>query len=189
MTGFRGFSFLVFFFFVSPWAAFSTVEPDNLLSVQEEMVRTAGYGEERLSSVLVTGTVLCEACLPGEVESRALHVPGALVGVACKTGGKRRKLNWSQGATDKYGDFIVDLPSRLHAIPRLDSACRVTIVRLPKRSPCRKVHIRKTRAIQLSSVGNGIRTYTTGVIKLRQQSKPGHVCIKKGRENAEERTW
>ncbi|XP_058080919.1 uncharacterized protein LOC131229075 [Magnolia sinica] len=172
MTGFRGFSILVFFFFSNSWAAaFSTVEPDDRLPLQEEFVRTAGYGEEKLSSVLVTGTVLCEACLPGDVTSRAWHVPGALVGVTCKIGGKRRKLNWSQGATDEYGDFIIDLPSHLHAIPRLEKVCTARIVRLPKRSPCRRVPVRKTRAIQFSSVGNGIRTYTAGVIKLQQQSK------------------
>lgn len=31
-------------------------------SSRDEMVHLAGYGEEKLSTVLVTGTVLCEAC-------------------------------------------------------------------------------------------------------------------------------
>ncbi|KAJ6317068.1 hypothetical protein OIU78_020198 [Salix suchowensis] len=39
-----------------PWHEFSN---------REELVQLAGYGEERLSTVLVTGTVLCEACLHG----------------------------------------------------------------------------------------------------------------------------
>lgn len=30
---------------------------------REDMVQVAGYGEEKLSTVLVTGTVLCHTCL------------------------------------------------------------------------------------------------------------------------------
>lgn len=30
---------------------------------RSELVHQAGYGEERLSSVLITGTILCDACL------------------------------------------------------------------------------------------------------------------------------
>ena len=75
MTGFHGFSFLLcccccccFFFFSTAFT--------NELESSLEMARTAGYGDEKLSSVLVTGTLLCEACLDGEAQSRAWHVPG-----------------------------------------------------------------------------------------------------------------
>lgn len=41
---------------------------------REEMVRIAGYGEEKLSSVLVMGTLLCDAS-PGS-ELHTSHVAG-----------------------------------------------------------------------------------------------------------------
>ncbi|MBA0703143.1 hypothetical protein Goari_020636 [Gossypium aridum] len=36
-------------------------------SSRDEMVHLAGYGEEKLSTILVTGTVLYEACLTAVV--------------------------------------------------------------------------------------------------------------------------
>ncbi|XXG55490.1 hypothetical protein AAC387_Pa03g3150 [Persea americana] len=187
MTGFHGFSFLlccccccVFFFST----AFT-----NELESSLEMARTAGYGDEKLSSVLVTGTLLCEACLDGEAQSRAWHVPGASVVVTCKIGRKRGKMNWAVGTTDEYGDFIVDLPSHLHANPRLEKACMVRVLRLPKSSACWKVFPGKPKGIRLSSVGNGIRTYTTGTVRLQSKSKVWRICLKRARDLEEERSW
>ncbi|KAK6265124.1 hypothetical protein SCA6_020558 [Theobroma cacao] len=45
-------------------------------SSREEMMQMAGYGEEKLSTVLVTGTVLCEACLHAEPQLRAWPISG-----------------------------------------------------------------------------------------------------------------
>ncbi|KAL5987919.1 hypothetical protein ACLOJK_035679 [Asimina triloba] len=197
MSEFRGpSSFLAFFFLFSYLGAclraISAVESDDelLVGVREEAARSAGYGEEKLSSVLVTGTVVCEACLPGEVETRAWHVPGASIGVACNSSGKRTRLSWSRGSTDEEGDFIIDLPSHLHAIPNLEKMCMAKIIRLPRNTLCRRASLKRLRSIRLSSVGNGIRTYTTGVMKLRRQSKTaGHACLKKRIEYEHERTW
>lgn len=47
------------------------------LSTREELVQMAGYGEEKLSTVLVTGSVLCEACLHGQDDQlRAWPITG-----------------------------------------------------------------------------------------------------------------
>ena len=47
------------------------------LSNQEDFVQMAGYGEEKLSTVLVTGSVHCEACLHGhEAELHAWPISG-----------------------------------------------------------------------------------------------------------------
>lgn len=41
-----------------------------------ELSRIAGYGEERLSSVLVIGTLDCGLCMAPESRLLSLHVPG-----------------------------------------------------------------------------------------------------------------
>lgn len=41
-----------------------------------ELSRIAGYGEERLSSVLVIGTLDCGLCMAPESRRLSLHVPG-----------------------------------------------------------------------------------------------------------------
>lgn len=46
------------------------------LSSREDLVQVAGYGEEKLSTVLVTGSLHCEACFHGEAELRAWAVSG-----------------------------------------------------------------------------------------------------------------
>ncbi|KAJ7946448.1 Pollen Ole e 1 allergen/extensin [Quillaja saponaria] len=38
------------------------------LPSQQEFLQMAGYGEEKLSTVLFTGSVHCEACLHGEAD-------------------------------------------------------------------------------------------------------------------------
>ncbi|XP_072991749.1 uncharacterized protein [Typha latifolia] len=147
--------------------------PMQLLS-RAELVRVAGYGEERLSSVLVTGTVVCHACV-----IPASHVSAAKVAVGCKMEGKRR-IDWVHGVTDDYGEFIVDLPSHLHAIPRIDKDCMVRILRLPMNSPCRLIASSRVRpqAIHLSSIGNGIRVYTAGLVSLNHNSEHLRGCSK-----------
>ncbi|KAG5252407.1 Pollen Ole allergen and extensin family protein [Salix suchowensis] len=149
----------IFIIFTAPWHEFSN---------REELVQLAGYGEERLSTVLVTGTVLCEACLHGGTQLiHARPVSGALVNVECHTGGKWSKTSSSQAVTDEYGDFLIDLPSQ--------------VLRFPQNSVCRPAHARKQKALELSSVGNGIRNYSAGEIKFLQlTSKPLQACTQRG---------
>ncbi|GAY35414.1 hypothetical protein CUMW_016200 [Citrus unshiu] len=151
------------------------------LSTREELVQMAGYGEEKLSTVLVTGSVLCEACLHGQDDQlRAWPITGALVSVYCHNS-HRKIISKTQTFTDEYGDFMIDLPSHLHATPNLDKTCSVKVLRLPKNSHCRPAYVKKHKGLKLSSVGNGIRTYAAGRIGfLHWTSKPLRACTGKG---------
>ncbi|GMH05230.1 hypothetical protein Nepgr_007070 [Nepenthes gracilis] len=142
----------------------------ELLS-RADMVEIAGYGEEKLSTVLITGALLCKDSSSTSHHHRRpqpLPVSGALMAATCNSFDiKNKKQTWAQGITDEYGDFIIDLPSHLHAIPNLHKACFVKVLRLPKNSPCRSAAFaRKPAGLRLSSVGNRIRTYTAGEILI-----------------------
>ncbi|KAK1307522.1 hypothetical protein QJS10_CPA10g01797 [Acorus calamus] len=69
---------LSFFFLFSSMQSSSTSASIDAMPLQlsrSELVKIAGYGEERLSSVLVTGTVLCESCSDERVSvSRTSYV-------------------------------------------------------------------------------------------------------------------
>ncbi|CAK9156804.1 unnamed protein product [Ilex paraguariensis] len=136
------------------------------LSSREDLIKMAGYGEEKLSTVMVSGTVLCYACSDQEAQAHPHPVSGALVAVSCDTRGEKRKSNWVRGSTDEYGDFLIDLPSHLHAIPNLEKICLVKVLQVPKNSPCHQAFTGKHKAIRLSSIGDGIRTYTSQTIQL-----------------------
>ena len=143
----------------------------ELLSSRDEVVQIAGYGEEKLSTVLITGSVTCEA--PHRPQPHAWPIQGASVGVNCKSHGRNNKWNKGKsmvatGVTDEFGDFMIDLPSHLHAIPNLEKVCIVKIHRIPKASLCRPAHvIKKHKGLTLSSFGNGIRTYNAGNIRIQ----------------------
>ncbi|PON38141.1 Pollen Ole e 1 allergen and extensin family protein [Parasponia andersonii] len=151
----------------------------------EELAAMAGYGEEKLSTVLVTGSVHCEACLHAS-QLHAWPVSGAQVAVNCHINGKKGKSSWIKGVTDEYGDFTIDLPSHLHAIPNLDRKCSVRVLRIPKNSLCRPAYVRRHKELRLSSVGNGIRTYDAGMVRfqhLASTTKQG--CVRKERNKSE----
>ncbi|KAE8637362.1 uncharacterized protein LOC116401783 [Cucumis sativus] len=144
----------------------------------------AGYGEERLSTVLVTGSVLCEACLHGdEPQVHAWPIKGAMVGVNCHNTGKNSKSSdWVHGVTDEFGDFVIDIPSHLHATRSFENVCSIKILRTPKNTHCRPAHLAGRKPLQLSSFGGGIRTYTSGVLRLQHQtSRPLQACRNEGR--------
>lgn len=123
-------------------------------------MKLAGYGEDKLSTVIVMGTLLCQLELRD-----SQTIAGALVGVKCMVGSKNRKMNWAHGTTDEDGSFLIDVPSHLHAIPDLDKVCLVRVLRLPKNSLCRPTA--RNKGIRLSSIGNGIRRYTAGNLRLQ----------------------
>ncbi|XP_078165030.1 uncharacterized protein LOC144559783 [Carex rostrata] len=148
-----------------------------------ELSRIAGYGEERLSSVLVIGTLDCGLCMAPESRLLSLHVPGAKVAVACKIEDKTRKNNWTYGTTDEYGEFMIDLPSQLHATPNLEESCVVRILQVPSTSHCKIRTLLNSHRIKLSSVGNGIRVYTAGTIQMSSKSRPSHRCTKLNNAN------
>lgn len=66
--------FLVFFVGMSMAAGREILLPE--LWSREDMVQVAGYGEEKLSTVLVTGTVLCHACLDEGSRNPSLPISG-----------------------------------------------------------------------------------------------------------------
>lgn len=170
--------FLVFFFGTSGAAGRESLLPE--LWSREDMVQVAGYGEEKLSTVLVTGTVLCHTCLDKESQNPSLPISGASVSVTCHASGKKRRSTLAQGITDENGDFIIDLPSELHAVPNLEKTCSVEVHQLPRNSLCQPGFVRKHRGIRLSSVGNGIRTYTARTISFMDpKSKPSPASMKK----------
>ncbi|KAK7292488.1 hypothetical protein RIF29_08269 [Crotalaria pallida] len=147
----------------------------DLLS-RDEAVRMAGYGEEKLSTVLITGSLHCEASFHNingdQPQPHAWPIPGARIGVNCHSHAGERKDNSTVagGVTDEFGDFMVDLPSHLHAIPNLEKICTVKLLRIPKGSLCRPAQIKKHKGLRLSSFGNGIRTYTAGNIRIQHST-------------------
>ncbi|KAL8160819.1 hypothetical protein V2J09_012308 [Rumex salicifolius] len=139
----------------------------------DESIRIAGYGEEKLSTVIVTGTLLCSPCSVHRLQ--LIPISGALVAVTCnsnshhKTGMKKPSL--IKGITNKNGEFGIDMPSHLHAIADLHKACSLKVLSLPKHSPCGpaafKARKHRRHEIVLSSVGNGVRTYSAGTLQFR----------------------
>ncbi|ESW26040.1 hypothetical protein PHAVU_003G086700 [Phaseolus vulgaris] len=157
---------LLFIFVLASLAAGEDNPLLELLSNRDEVVHIAGYGEEKLSTVLITGSVSCEA--PHQLHAWPLQ--GAWVGLKCQRHGRKWKGKWStvaRGVSDEFGEFIVDVPSHLHAIPNFEKECSVRIDRIPKASLCRAVGVKKQKGLSLSSFGNGIRTYNAGNIRIQ----------------------
>ncbi|CAA0815437.1 Pollen Ole e 1 allergen and extensin family protein [Striga hermonthica] len=133
---------------------------------RDEMVKWAGYGEDKLSTVVVGGKIICHG--GGAIEKASHPVSGATVVVLCGSSTKRKK-SWARTGTDDSGNFLIDLPSHLHAIPNLEKICHIKVVRLPKTSPC--CPMRKHNSIKLTSNADGIRNYTTEDIHLKPHKR------------------
>lgn len=97
---------------------------------------------------------------------------GAKVSVFCGSSGKSNK-SWARGSSDEYGDFFIDLPSHLHAIPNLEKVCSVRVLQLPKGSLCRPAFTGKHKGLKLVSIGDGARAYTADDILLMPRSLGG----------------
>ncbi|MBA0695156.1 hypothetical protein Goari_005388 [Gossypium aridum] len=73
---------------------------------------------------------------------------------------------------------MIDLPSHLHGVADLQKICTVKVIGIPKESMCRPAFVKKHEHLRLSSVGNGIRTYTAGRIRFQDiMSKPLKSCL------------
>ena len=114
-----------------------------------------------------------------------LSEPGAKVAVLCKTDRPNDQVADSAFATtDEFGNFTIDLPSQLHATANLERACTVKVLQLPADSSCRLRHCPSTTyGLRLSSQEDGVRAYTTGVIRLQNSDTPHDKCV-----SVEERT-
>ncbi|KAJ4981913.1 hypothetical protein NE237_032750 [Protea cynaroides] len=189
------FSILIFIFIITVKLRSSTARPEKEspfveLFTHAELVETAGYGEAKLSSVLVTGEVLCNGRMDGDDEPHATPVSGAKVAVTCKSKTqKMKKPDTTEALTDEYGDFMIDLPSHLHAIPNLEKECFLKVLSQPEHSPCNRAIIRKPQGLRLASIGNGIRTYTTGTITLYQPHQTSNLGGQSWRNEPLERLW
>ncbi|KAK4434771.1 hypothetical protein Salat_0640000 [Sesamum alatum] len=146
----------------------------ELSGSDEDVVKWAGYGEEKLSTVVIGGKLLCHAAAAHKLSSHPHPVSGASVAVFCGTSGKRKK-SWAKGSTNSYGEFLIDLPSHLHAIPNLEKICIVQVLHLPRSSPCRHAFTGKHKAMKLTSVGEGVRIYTTHNIHLMPKPSRQHM--------------
>lgn len=93
------------------------------------------------------------------------HISGASIGVFCGSSGKTRR-SWARNTTDEDGEFLIDLPSHLHAIPNLEKTCCVKVLHLPRDTICRHAFRGQHKGLELASIGEGIRTYTTQTIHL-----------------------
>ncbi|GER33811.1 pollen Ole e 1 allergen and extensin family protein [Striga asiatica] len=133
---------------------------------RNEMVKWAGYGEDKLSTVVIGGKIICHG--GDNIEKDSNPVSGATVAVLCGSSRKRKK-SWARTGTDDSGNFLIDLPSHLHAIPNLEKICHIKVVRLPKTSPC--CSMRKHKSIKLTSNADGIRSYTTKDIHLKPHKR------------------
>ncbi|XP_055827865.1 uncharacterized protein LOC129896071 [Solanum dulcamara] len=144
------------------------------ISLRDDMIKMAGYGEEKLSTVFIHGKIVCHdhddhGCNNiikddnFEVDSRPIQ--GASVGVFCGSRGKTRR-SWARNTTNEDGDFLIDLPSHLHAIQDLEKTCLVKVFHLPRNTICEHAFRGKHKGLELISIGGGIRTYTTHKIHL-----------------------
>ncbi|CAN8274818.1 unnamed protein product [Cochlearia groenlandica] len=135
---------------------FGQVLGERMRWSRKEMVEMAGYGENKLSSILLTASLVSSSSTP---------IPGVIIGIICQTGFRNRSKFWIKGVTNESGQFVIDLPSHLHAIPDLDKACYVRPLFVPKPYQCcPKIH----RGIRLVSSSNGFRVYTAGNITLHR---------------------
>ncbi|KAG6484516.1 uncharacterized protein LOC122011645 [Zingiber officinale] len=136
------------------------------LSQEAELLREAGYGDEKLSTVLVGGAVVCNAGVKS-------LVPGVEVGVECKIGGGN--VRWAYGKTDESGEFLIDLPSHLHANPKLEEDCVVRVHHIPKgSSTCNMAMGRRFKPLKLSFAQEGTRMYSAGTLTLLERSNKYH---------------
>ncbi|XP_024961628.1 uncharacterized protein LOC112502046 [Cynara cardunculus var. scolymus] len=176
---------MIFFFLVGTPAAMADKPLMELVYTSDELTSLAGYGEEKLSTVVVAGTLLCDSFS----DATLIHshpIPGASVVVACRANKKTSKV---RGKTDPYGDFLIDLPSHLHAIPNMENRCIVRIVGVPKKSLCHRAFAaRKHKAgrikLSSSSPGDGIRTYSVGhgIHLARKQHSHPLITMNRGRK-------
>ncbi|KAF0929266.1 hypothetical protein E2562_019588 [Oryza meyeriana var. granulata] len=155
------------------------VVPMEVYFSPAELVRIAGYGEEPVSTVVVSGQVVCELSLgPPGSDLLTFELPGAAVGVACETEGTKTMAYSVFAITDENGNFTIELPSRLHATPNLEKACSVMVLQLPLETVCRLRHgPSSSHGIRLSSSEDGVRTYMTGVIRLQHHDTKSDIFV------------
>eukprot|EP01018_Ginkgo_biloba_P017130 Gb_35750 [translate_table: standard] len=139
-----------------------------------ESIESAGYGEEKLSKVVVVGSVFCDTCLNNEFLETSYFMSGASVALKCSIN-RKTTLVFAEGKTDEYGDFAVEVPSVFHLDERINR-CSVQILGSPEES-CNIPSTTASSKLALTSNLNGIRTYSAGSLSYRPKHIP-HLCYK-----------
>lgn len=76
-------------------------------------------------------------------------------------------MRWAYGKTDESGEFLIDLPSHLHANPKLEEDCVVRVLHIPKgSSTCNTAIVQRFKPIKLSFVHEGTRVYSARTLTL-----------------------
>ncbi|XP_071687924.1 uncharacterized protein [Rutidosis leptorrhynchoides] len=170
--------FLIFFVYLGHHAKAARRDIVAELFEDDHFRKEVGYGEDKLSTVLVGGSIVCDhACYDENSSLQSQPITGASLAVICDTSKKTSKSDWIKGTADEYGDFLIDLPSHLHAIQNIENKCIVKILEVPKTSPCNQALTGEHRRIKFSSTDNGFRIYTAHEIHLIP--KDLQPCLKK----------
>ncbi|KAJ0252784.1 hypothetical protein HA466_0119250 [Hirschfeldia incana] len=161
-------SFFFILFFLLFFFLFDLAFASGKIWSRTEMVEMAGYGEQKLSSVIITGSLLCDTSSP-HLKLHSIAIQGATVAIKCHTGYKRRS-KWIKAVTDDLGEFEIDLPSKLHAVPDLENTCVVKPIHVPEIYRCYHTSSNTHKRIRLVSSTNSLRVYTSGKIRLQGHS-------------------
>jgi hypothetical protein len=141
-----------------------------------ESIEFAGYGEEKLSKVVVVGNVFCDTCLKHQFSRESSHViTGALVALECRIN-RKTTASVTVGESDEYGDFSVEVPSLFHPEERMNR-CSVRLLKSSEGS-CNTPSTTVASKLTFISNSNGVRTYTAGSLSYRSQDIP-RLCDKK----------
>lgn len=124
-----------------------------------ESIGFAGYGEEKLSSVVVVGNVVCDTCLKHQFSQESSHViAGVLLALDCSIN-RKTTATVNVGESDEYGDFTVEVPSFFHLDERVMNRCSLRLLSSPEDS-CNTPSTTAPSKLVLLSNSNGIRTYS-----------------------------
>jgi len=135
-----------------------------------ESIEFAGYGEEKLSNVVVVGNVFCDTCLKHQFSRESSHViTGALVALECSIN-RKTTASITRVESDEYGDFAVDIPSLFHLEERINR-CSVSLLSSPEDS-CNTPSTTAPSKLVLLSNSNGLRTYSAGSLSYHPQDIP-----------------
>jgi hypothetical protein len=135
-----------------------------------ESIEFAGYGEEKLSKVVVVGNVFCNTCLKHQFSQENSHViTGALVALECSIN-RKTTASVTVAESDEYGDFSVDVPSAFHPEERMNR-CSVRLLNSPEGS-CNAPSTTAPSKVALIANSNGVRTYTAGSLSYQPQDIP-----------------
>jgi len=141
-----------------------------LTKARAESIECAGYGEKRLSNVVVVGNVFCDTCFKHQFSEEGSHVIiDALVALECIIN-RKTTASVNVGKSDENGDFSVDVPSPFHPKERMNR-CSVRLLNSSEGS-CNTPSTTAPYKLSLKSNTNGVRTYTAGSLSYRPQHIP-----------------